>query len=377
MPFHLIQGDLIRQRTDAIVNPANSSLQMGGGVCGKIFAAAGVEAMEKACQEIGRCSPGSAVITPGFALPASFVIHAVGPVWEGGSSGDAEILAQAYRSSLALASSHSLKSISFPLISSGIYGYPKNQAIQIAMGAIRNFLAEEEDMEVFLVLYDRDSIQASRGIDPELTEYIRDNYEGEEGFSTLFQKEIARAEELEHGIENRPTESIQADYPDFFSSKKLIQGSVRKMSAKAFPEETALNKMEMDSFFSLRRESASLDDVLQMPKLTFTEALLKHMDTRGLRDPEVYHRANLDRKLFNKIVNNKGYQPNRRTAMAICVGLQLDLEEAEELLRKAGFAFSDASIADLVYRYNIQKGQYDIIEIECQIYDIQQEAIRA
>lgn len=374
MPFHLIQGDLIKQQTDAIVNPANSSLRKGGGVCGQIFTAAGVEEMEKACQEIGRCSPGSAVITPGFALPAAFVIHAVGPVWEGGSSGEAEILAQAYRSSLALAAAHRLKSISFPLISSGIYGYPKNQAIQIAIGAIRDFLAEEEDLEVFLVLHDRDSIQASRNIDPELTEYIRFNYEGEESFSQLFQQEIARAEAMGAEIWNMLPEEPEAG-PLIYGD--MSQAPSRKSSFRRSQEEKFRKKMELPPSHSMKREYASLDDVLQMPKLTFTEALLKHMDTRGLRDPEVYHRANLDRKLFNKIVNNKGYQPNRRTAMAICVGLQLDLEEAEELLRKAGFAFSDASIADLVYRYNIQKGQYDIIEIECQIYDIQQEAIRA
>lgn len=374
MPFHLIQGDLIKQQTDAIVNPANSSLLMGGGVCGLIFTAAGIEEMENACGAIGHCSPGSAVITPGFALPASFVIHAVGPVWQGGGSGEAEILAQAYRSSLALAAAHSLKSISFPLISSGIYGYPKNQAIQIAIGAIRDFLAEEEDLEVFLVLHDRDSIQASRKIDPELTEYIRFNYEGEESFSQLFQQEIARAEAMGAEIWNMLPEETEAG-PLIY--RDMSQAPSRKSSFRRSQEEKFRKKMELPPSHSMKREYASLDDVLQMPKLTFTEALLKHMDTRGLRDPEVYHRANLDRKLFNKIVNNKGYQPNRRTAMAICVGLQLDLEEAEELLRKAGFAFSDASIADLVYRYNIQKGQYDIIEIECQIYDIQQEAIRA
>lgn len=374
MPFHLIQGDLIKQQTDAIVNPANSSLLMGGGVCGLIFTAAGIEEMENACGAIGHCSPGSAVITPGFALPASFVIHAVGPVWQGGGSGEAEILAQAYRSSLALAAAHSLKSISFPLISSGIYGYPKNQAIQIAIGAIRDFLAEEEDLEVFLVLHDRDSIQASRKIDPELTEYIRFNYEGEESFSQLFQQEIARAEAMGAEIWNMLPEETEAG-PLIY--RDMSQAPSRKSSFRRSQEEKFRKKMELPPSHSMKREYASLDDVLQMPKLTFTEALLKHMDTRGLRDPEVYHRANLDRKLFNKIVNNKGYQPNRRTAMAICVGLQLDLEAAEELLRKAGFAFSDASIADLVYRYNIQKGQYDIIEIECQIYDIQQEAIRA
>ena len=374
MPFHLIQGDLIKQQTDAIVNPANSSLLMGGGVCGLIFTAAGIEEMENACGAIGHCSPGSAVITPGFALPASFVIHAVGPVWQGGGSGEAEILAQPYRTSLALAAAHSLKSISFPLISSGIYGYPKNQAIQIAIGAIRDFLAEEEDLEVFLVLHDRDSIQASRKIDPELTEYIRFNYEGEESFSQLFQQEIARAEAMGAEIWNMLPEETEAG-PLIY--RDMSQAPSRKSSFRRSQEEKFRKKMELPPSHSMKREYASLDDVLQMPKLTFTEALLKHMDTRGLRDPEVYHRANLDRKLFNKIVNNKGYQPNRRTAMAICVGLQLDLEEAEELLRKAGFAFSDASIADLVYRYNIQKGQYDIIEIECQIYDIQQEAIRA
>lgn len=157
MPFHTIRGNIVGMQTDAIVNAANAGLHTGGGVCGAIFAAAGFAEMQAACRSIGGCAVGGAVITPGFRLPAPYVIHAVGPIWHGGNHGEEALLASAYRSALTLAADQGLHSIAFPLLSSGIYGYPKAQALSVATSALGAFLLTHEELEVYLVLYDRDA----------------------------------------------------------------------------------------------------------------------------------------------------------------------------------------------------------------------------
>ncbi|MDR2142057.1 MAG: macro domain-containing protein [Deltaproteobacteria bacterium] len=152
MPFKKIKGDLLAMETCAIVNAANSSLAHGGGVCGAIFTAAGPAEMAQACQPLRPCPTGQAVITPGFRLKAKWVIHTVGPVWAGGNQNEPELLASCYRQSLELARANNCPSIAFPLISSGIYGYPKELALAVAEKAIAESLAERDDLEVFLVL---------------------------------------------------------------------------------------------------------------------------------------------------------------------------------------------------------------------------------
>lgn len=157
MPFHVIAHDIVTMETDAIVNAANSALRPGGGVCGAIFRAAGYDALEKACRCIGRCDTGCAVITPGFALKAPWIIHTVGPVWQGGTHGEREFLCAAYRNSLRLAADKGLFSVAFPLISAGIFGYPKAEALRIARESIVSFLTVHE-MDVYLVLHDNEAL---------------------------------------------------------------------------------------------------------------------------------------------------------------------------------------------------------------------------
>jgi O-acetyl-ADP-ribose deacetylase (regulator of RNase III) len=130
-----VQGDITTAGVDAIVNAANSSLQRGGGVCGAIFAAAGPQ-LDRACAAIGGCATGDAVITPGFDLPARWIVHTVGPVWHGGESGEPELLASCYRRSLAIARDAGATSIAFPAISTGIFGYPARDAAEIAVATL-------------------------------------------------------------------------------------------------------------------------------------------------------------------------------------------------------------------------------------------------
>ena len=155
MPFTMKEGDITQMKVDAIVNAANHELSPGCGVCGAIFSAAGCRQMEWACRAIGRCETGQAVITDGFALPARYVIHTVGPVWRGG--GEEALLASCYRASLELARRYDCRSVAFPLISAGVFGYPRREALAVARAAIEDFL-EGREMAVYLMLYDRASI---------------------------------------------------------------------------------------------------------------------------------------------------------------------------------------------------------------------------
>lgn len=145
------QIDITELNVDAIVNAANSHLSEGGGVCGAIFRKAGSFELTEACSQIGFCETGNAVITPGFDLPAKYVIHAVGPIWYGGDENEAELLYSAYQHSLILAKQNSCRSIAFPLISSGIYGYPKKQAWEIALKACSDFINENEDFPISII----------------------------------------------------------------------------------------------------------------------------------------------------------------------------------------------------------------------------------
>ena len=159
MPFQIVQGDITGQRVDAIVNAANTGLQMGGGVCGAIFRAAGARELQAECDAIGGVETGDAVITKGYALAAKNIIHTAGPIWRGGDAGEEALLRSCYRKSLELAETKGLSSIAFPLISSGIYGYPRRAALDVAESAIRDYLNESDsDLEVRLVLLGMDDI---------------------------------------------------------------------------------------------------------------------------------------------------------------------------------------------------------------------------
>lgn len=147
-------GDITKIEVDAIVNAANEGLKRGGGVCGAIFAAAGAKELAAACDAIGHCDTGEAVITDGFRLPGKYIIHTPGPVWRGGDANEAKLLRASYRNSLELAAQNGVKSIAFPSISTGIFGYPVEEAAAIAVETARDFLAEEHEMEIIWVLFD-------------------------------------------------------------------------------------------------------------------------------------------------------------------------------------------------------------------------------
>lgn len=316
MPLEIIQNDITKIRVDAIVNAANSSLLGGGGVDGAIHRAAGPQLLEE-CKTLGGCPVGEAKITKGYNLPARYVIHTVGPIWQGGNYHEERLLRNAYKNSLLLAKEYGLQSIAFPLISAGAYGYPLDKALSVAISSIAKFLLYY-DMTVYLVIYNRSSMSAVSY--QEVTGYITEYYEDK---------------------------NKKKNTSDFI--KEFISESIEGLDVMPKTETPSTPQ-------TLNEAVSSLDE-------TFSQMLLRLIDEKGMSDAETYKKANVDRRLFSKIRSNTHYKPSKATAIAFAIALKLNLQETENLLMKAGFALSNSSKFDLIIRYYIEKHYYDIFEI--------------
>ena len=267
-------------------------------------------------------------------MSCKYVIHAVGPIWQGGQFHEKELLESCYRTSLELAKIHECESIAFPLISSGIYGYPKDQALKVAMDVIRDFLFENE-MQVYLVIFDKAAYQISEKLFADIEEYIDDNYMD---VHTDYRRESMR---MNMNMPMRPLMQY-----DVCESKCLM------------PEE-------------------DLDSKLKQIDESFSEMLLRKIDEKGMTDAECYKKANIDRKLFSKIRSNAGYKPSKPTAIAFAIALELSLEETEDMLRKAGFALSNSNKFDIIIEYFISRGNYNIYEINEALFAFDQSLLGA
>lgn len=342
MPFQIVHNDITNMHTDAIVNAANSHLQQGGGVCGAIFQAAGDKLLQKECNSIGLCPVGNAVITKGYHLTAKYIFHAVGPIWNGGTQGEDKLLSGAYRNSLELAKKYQLKSISFPLISSGIYGYPKEEALQIAIAAISEFL-EKNEMDIYLVVFDRKAIKISEKLYHDINHYIDTYYDDSDEYA-LRDRRRKNQKEL----------------------KQIFEEDILKFNKNTSVEKPPVfeDNYEKSIGYSMPGSSPrSLDDLMKHMDETFSEMLLRLIDEKGKSDVEVYKKANIDRKLFSKIRSNKNYQPNKKTAISLLIALELSLDEAKDLLMKAGYTLSMSNRFDVIIRYFIEEEKYDMFLI--------------
>lgn len=342
MPFEIIRNDITKMPVDIIVNAANTGLKMGGGVCGAIFAAAGEDKLQVECDHISGCNVGEAVITKGYNLPAKHIIHTVGPIWRGGHSNEAQLLHNAYINSLNLALKHNCKSIAFPLISSGIYGYPKDHALKIAVAAISEFLLKHE-MMVYLVVFDKKAFVLSEQLFSDIEKYIDDHYVDEH-----------LAAEGNRVIEENQISEI----------KKI------KMTYPA-PQSQAM--MESPQL----KVSRSLEDVLGQLDDSFSEMLIRLIDEKGMTDVETYKKANIDRKLFSKIRSKKDYSPSKSTAIAFAIALELNLDETHDLLNRAGYALSHSNEFDLIIEYFINQENYNIYEINEALFAFDQSLLGA
>ena len=331
MSFTVIHGDITTMATDAIVNAANSRLAPGGGVCGAIFSASDYHKLDLACRKIGHCPVGQAVITPSFGMPAKYIVHAVGPIWQGGQQNEAKLLRDCYTSSLNLAKQHGCTSIAFPLISAGIYGYPKEEALRVAVDAIRAFL-DDNEMTVYLVLFDRRAVVLPQAQRADVQAYIDDHY------VERFEQEPVRRNEAA------------------VMNEQLSEQAVM-MSMRALP-------------------TRSLEDLVSHLDDSFSAMLLRLIDERGETDAAVYKRANIDRKLFSKI-RKDSYKPSKQTATALALALRLDLDEAVDLLGRAGYALSRSSKFDVIILYCIENQLYDNYEVNEILFAFDQKLLGA
>ena len=348
MPLYIVRNDITQMKVDAIVNAANRSLLGGGGVDGSIHLAAG-PALLAECKTLGGCQTGSAKITGAGNLPCKYVIHAVGPRWAGGGFGERELLISCYRTALELAKENQCETVAFPLISSGAYHYPKDQALRIAVDTISEFLLENE-MTVYLVIYVKKSYQIDGKLFADLAKYIDDNYIDEQ--VVQYPKFIQRREAFIEGEQ-------PCDFSVYEASEAFERFTPPVPEAATYPM------------------ARSLDDALNQMDESFSEMLLRKIDECGMTDAECYKKANIDRKLFSKIRSDKMYKPSKPTAIAFAISLELSLDETREMLMKAGFALSRSNKFDIIIQYFIENKNYNVFEINEALFAFDQNLLGA
>ncbi len=364
MALQIIRNNIVNVEADAIVNTANPKVAVGRGVDLAIYEAAGWDKLLAARAKIGVMTPGQAAYTPAFDLNAKYIIHTVGPAWRGGDFGERETVAACYRNSLWLAKQLDCESIAFPLLATGTYGFPKDEALRIAMAEISGFLLENE-MEVMLVVYDKESFQVSGKLFSDIRTLIDDS----EVEKSVISEPARRKNLFRDRAESRAPMaggSIDDSRVHYIKNKSIKTSEKR---AEAEEETRYLSEAYMD-LSDLDERTIHLDK-------TFQEYLFMLIDRKGLSDPEVYKKANIDRKHFSKIRSNVDYQPSKKTALALAIALELSLDETRDLLLRAGLALSPSIMFDRIIEYCIKEKKYDIYEINLSLFAYDQPTLGA
>ena len=346
MPFHIIRQDITKMQVDAIVNTANPRPVIGSGTDSAIHRAAG-PALLRSRREIGDIMPGHAAATPAFGLSAKYVLHTVSPAWVDGDRGEMVLLRQAYDAALHLAEEKKCKSVAFPLMAAGSYGFPKDKALSVAMQAFTDFLMTSE-MMVYLVVFNSEAYSLSGGLFADVKSYIDENYVVEKS-----------AWEYPRGYDRR------GNYRERRNRDEVFDGA----SYSIADDETLHFQKAVQAAPNLNSVGKKLSDMLNDTDETFTEALLRLLNERGGKDSEVYHQACISRQLFNKIINDRYYQPKKNTVVQLAVGLELDMQQTQELLGKAGYILTRSSKSDLVVQYFISHKRYSMIAIDMALAD--------
>ncbi len=407
MALQIIRNNIINVEADAIVNTANPAVAVGRGVDYSIYEAAGWDRLLEARKKIGELSPGEAAWTPAFDLHADYIIHTVGPAWRGGGYGERETVAKCYSNSLELAAVLGCESIAFPLIATGTYGFPKDEALRIAMAEISRFLLANE-MEVLLVVYDKESFEVSGKLFSGIKSFIGDHeavycYGSNRGYGRSnaagsgIRSEVPQASRRQSLLdrlrqkgkpekaETEPPEDLPEpdrqrlndEYFDLMENRRtLMSGSL------PFDEDYDLLADEYECDASAEYEASyapafpsekeSLEQRIRHLDKTFQQYLFMLIDRRGLSDPDVYKKANIDRKHFSKIRSNIDYKPSKKTALALAIALELSLDETRDLLARAGIALSPSMMFDRIIEYCIETSNYDIYEINCILFKYDQ-----
>jgi len=330
MPLHIVRHDITKMRVDAIVNTTNEEMVGYSGVDLAVHTAAGPE-LDKECELAAPLGLGMAKVTGAYNLPCKYVIHTSGPVWQGGLLGESIILKSCYVEALKLAYIKKCQSIAFPLISSGTYGYPKDQVLKFAIQVITEFLYDHE-MTVYICVLDRNSYEFSQALYAELSRVIAEDDE----------EAIFPATQADCISENECT----------IAAPKMMAPSVAEYS-------------------SVRGKS--LHEYMKSMDKPFAYKLFDWIDARGMTDVECYKKANIDKKTFSKIkCNPQTYKPSKQTAVAFAIALRLNLDETQDLLASAGLTLSRSFVFDKIIRYFIQKEIYDIFVINEALFEFDQ-----
>ena len=392
MPFQIIRNDITKVAADAIVNTANPEVAIGDGVDFAIYNAAGREKLLEERRKIGTLMPGEVAITDAFDLNAKYIIHASGPWWMGGNSGEKECLRTCYEKSLQLAKEHDCKSIAFPLLATGSYGFPKELGIQIAVDSFTAFL-EENDMEITLVVFGNEDVKISGTLVEAVTSFIDDQYV-ETTLDEEYARDRGRLTQPDRARSGRRPESAyharvfeEPDYEDAsyyedesvsekepgFVKPALDEAPCRSVGAKkssrmAIPK----NFLGVNCAEAAPMKASPAISLEAALKEIYTESFEKHLqqliNKKGLKNSEVYARANISKQYFSKLLKGQ-VKPSKEKMLALAVGLCLNLDETIDFLRIAGYALSPISQTDKIVEYFIVHKDYSVMKIDIVLFD--------
>lgn len=372
MPFKIIRNDITKVKADAIVNTANPEPVYADGTDAAIYMAAGEDELLAERKKIGRIAAGETAVTAAFNLPAKYIIHTVGPAWIDGNHGEFDILRSCYRKSLLLADQLGCSSIAFPLIATGVYGFPKDKALDIALSVIKEHL-EASELNVTLVVFGRRSYQIAAGLTEQIEEYIDENYvaaqtEAEYGSPVDGLPESGRRRELWERERYFGSVRLNSIVPDTMmaSMETLKDESDEKLPPVA--ESASFYTSALPSAAKQKKKKVSLEDAVNNLGESFQQRLLRMIDERGMTDPEVYKRANIDRKLFSKIRCSEDYIPKKKTIVALAIALKLSLDDTKDLLDSAGLTLTNSSKPDVIVSFCLENDIYDIFEVNALLF---------
>ena len=308
MPLQIVRDNIISIKADAVVNSANHEPIVGKGTDSAIYLAAGKDKLLAARKKLGVINFGDAKITDAFDLPAKFIIHTVAPIWNDGSSGEVNLLRACYRNSLNLALKNDCKSVAFPILATGVNNFPHDVALKVAVNEIQNFLFDRE-LFVVLAVFGRNIFDLSKKIFANVAEVVEDKF-------------VASTELKEYS-----------------GGLKYLRG-LQKLN---IPDKT--------------------------PCKNFSEQLLALIESRGLKNSEVYNAANVSAKVFSDIRTRENYQPSKKTAIALALALKLSLEDTQNFLATAGYTLSDAIELDAAIINCIRRKIFDIDAVNDELYE--------
>lgn len=347
MPFKIVRNDITKMNTQAIVNTANEYATVGTGCDSAIYNVAGYDKLLAYRKEhIGNVPEGEVFVTPGFDLKAEYIIHAVSPLYINGNDGEEEKLRACYQKSLQLALDRSITSISFPLISTGGFGYPREEGMRIAIDEINRFLLYH-DIFIYLVVFDDKITELGKKVYPDLEEYIDQNY-------------VEEKEDEEYG---------QGFYYSMRRVEKKAKSSDSSTISLSAKKQSDVNYViQEDSYVPFEeKHEGKLEERIKHVSDTFSQYLLYLIKEKDMENADVYKRAIVDKKTFSKIKNNADYHPKKLTVLCLCVGARLNIDESKDLLARAGYALSPCDKTDIIFSYFIENEIYDMIELDIQL----------